>query len=66
MLPLVALACSTGINGVTRACALAGIGLFGTVGRVLRIPAGPLGIDEFVHMRQAIETYLHGDVGHAS
>ena len=33
MLPLVALACSTGINGVTRTCALAGIGLFGTVGR---------------------------------
>ena len=66
MLPLVALACSTGINGVTRTCALAGIGLFGTVARVLRTPAGPLGIDEFAHMRQAIETYLHGDVGHGS
>jgi hypothetical protein len=66
MLPLVALACSTGINGVTRACALTGIGLFGTVGRALRIPAGPLGNDEFIHMRQALETYLHGDVGHVS
>jgi hypothetical protein len=66
MLPLVALACSTGINGVTRTCALAGIGLFGTVGRVLRNPAGPLGMDEFNHMRQATETYLHGDVGHFS
>jgi hypothetical protein len=65
MLPLVALACSTGINGVTRTCALAGIGLFGT-GRVLRIPAGPLGNDEFGHMRQTIETYLQGDVGHGS
>ena len=41
MLPLVALACSTGINGVTRTCALTGIGLFGTVPRLLRIPAGP-------------------------
>lgn len=63
MLPLVALACSTGINGVTRACALAGIGLIGT-GRVLRLPAGPLGNDEFIHIRQTIETYLAGDVGH--
>ncbi len=51
---------------MTRACALAGIGLFGTVGRALRIPAGPLGNDEFAHMRQVMETYLHGDVGHAS
>ena len=66
MLPLVALACSTGIDGVTRTCALTGIGLFGTVTRMLRIPAGPLGNDEFVHMRQALETYLHGDVGHVS
>jgi hypothetical protein len=66
MLPLVALACSSGINGVTRMCALAGIGLLGTVGRVLRNPAGPLGMDEFNHMRQATETYLQGDVGHFS
>ena len=65
MLPLVALACSTGINGVTRTCALAGIGLLGT-GRMLRLPAGPLGNDEFDHMRQSIETYLHGEVGHGS
>jgi hypothetical protein len=66
MLPLVALACSTGINALTRTCALTGIGLFGTVGRMLRIPAGPVGGDEFIHMRQTIETYLHGDVGHGS
>ncbi|MFG1931683.1 hypothetical protein ACGFK1_13660 [Mycobacterium sp. NPDC048908] len=63
MLPLVALACSSGINGVTRTCALAGIGLLGT-GRVLRLPGGPLGNDEFIHMRQIIETYLQGEVGH--
>ena len=66
MLPLVALACSTGINGVTRTCALTGIGLFGMVPRLLRSPAGPIGNDEFIHMRQALETYLHGDVGHVS
>jgi hypothetical protein len=66
MLPLIVLACSTGINGVTRACALTGIGLFGTVTRVLRTPASPMGNDEFAHIRQAIETYLHGDVGHGS
>jgi hypothetical protein len=65
MLPLVALACASRINGVTRACALVGIGLFGNF-RVLRIPAGPVGNDEFAHMRQVIETYLHGDVGHVS
>ena len=66
MLPLVALACSRGISGVTRTCALAGIGLFGTIGRILRNPAGPFGMDEFNHMRQATETYLQGDVGHVS
>ena len=51
---------------MTRACALTGIGLFGTVGRALRLPAGPLGNDEFIHMRQTLETYLTGQVGHAS
>jgi hypothetical protein len=65
MLPLVALACSTGISGLTRTCALAGIGLLGT-GRILRLPAGPLGNDEFIHMRQTIEAYLSGNVGHGS
>ena len=49
MVPLVVLACSTGINGVTRTCALAGIGLFG-MGRLLRLPLGPLGNDEFIHL----------------
>jgi hypothetical protein len=66
MLPLVSLACSSAISGVTRTCALAGIGLFGMIGRVVRNPAGPFGMDEFQHMRQATETYLQGDVGHAS
>ena len=66
ILPLIALACRAGINGVTRACALTGIGLFGTVGRALRLPAGPLGNDEFIHMRQTLETHSTGEVGHAS
>ena len=65
MVPLVLLACSTGINALTRTCALAGIGLFG-MGRLLRLPFGPLGNDEFIHMRQALETYLNGEVGHGS
>jgi hypothetical protein len=65
MLPLVALACSRRIDGVTRTCALVGIGLLGNI-RALRIPAGPMGNDEFAHMRQVIEAYLHGDVGHVS
>jgi hypothetical protein len=66
MLPLVALACATRIDGVTRSSALAGIGLFGMVPTVLRGPSGPLSSDEFAHLRQAIETSLHGDVGHVS
>ena len=66
MLPLVALACSSDITAVTRTCALAGIGLFGTIGRILRNPGGPIGLDEFNHMRQATETFLNGDVGHVS
>jgi hypothetical protein len=66
MLPLVALACSTGINGVTRTCALTGIGLFGMVPKLLRSPDKPMAMDEFIHMRQALETYLSGEVGHGS
>jgi hypothetical protein len=66
MLPLVALACSTQSDGVTRTCALAGIGLFGMVPTLLRTLAGPLDSDEFSHLRQTIETFLHGDVGHVS
>lgn len=66
MVPLIALAGSTGIDGVTRTCALAGVGLFGMVPRLVRAPFGPVGYDEFAHMRQAIETYMHGDVGHVS
>ncbi len=65
MVPLVVQACSTGIGGVTRTCALAGIGLLG-MGRLLRLPFGPLGNDEFIHLRQTLETYLNGEVGHGS
>jgi hypothetical protein len=66
MLSLVALACARGIDGTTRACALAGIGLFGIVPRLLRTPIGPGGSDEWAHMRQIIEALLAGDVGHVS
>lgn len=66
MLALVALACARGVDGMTRACALAGIGLYGLVPRLLRTPIGPGGSDEFAHMRQIIEAYLAGDVGHVS
>jgi hypothetical protein len=66
MLPLIALACSAGINGVTRSCALVGIGLLAVVGRALRLPAGPVGYDEFAHMRQVLEAFTRGEVGHPS
>ncbi|MCR8692913.1 hypothetical protein NWP13_10275 [Rhodococcus pyridinivorans] len=66
MLPLVVLACSSRTGDVTRTCALAGIGLFGMVPRLLRTPVGPMGSDEFVHLRQTIEAFLNGDVGHSS
>ncbi|KWX56731.1 hypothetical protein ASJ79_02160 [Mycobacterium sp. NAZ190054] len=62
MLPLVGLACARSVGGVTRAFAVAGIGLFGMVPRLLH--PTPSGSDEFVHLRQAMETYLAGDVGH--
>ena len=62
MLPLVALACTRRIDGVTRTCALAGIGLFGMVPRLVHFL--PAGSDEFIHLRQAMEAYLDGDVGH--
>jgi hypothetical protein len=65
MLPLVALACTTGSDGVTRTCALAGIGLFGMVPHLLHTP-WPLSSDEFTHLRQSLETFLNGDVGHVS
>jgi hypothetical protein len=64
MLPLVGLACATHIGGVTRTWALAGIGLFGMVLRLLQ--PGPAGPDEFAHTRQALEAFLVGDVGHAN
>jgi hypothetical protein len=65
MLPLVALACAPRSDALTRACALAGIGLFGMVPTLLRKPY-PLGQDDFAHLRQSLETFLRGDVGHAS
>ena len=36
------------------------------VPKLLRSPGGPISMDQFVHMRQALETYLSGDVGHVS
>ncbi len=65
MLPLVELACAARSDALTRACALAGIGLFGMVPFLLRKP-WPLDYDEFAHLRQALETFLNGDVGHPS
>jgi hypothetical protein len=65
MLPLVALACTTRCD-VTRTCALAGIGLFGMVVKWLRSPAGPLGNDEFAHLRETMELFLNGRLRHDS
>lgn len=64
MLPLVALACANHIDAATRTWALAGIGFFGMVPRLLQ--PGPAGPDEFAHMRQALEAFLAGDVGHTN
>lgn len=62
MLSLVALACAQRTDAVMRACALAGIGLFGMVPRLQRF--GPAGSDEFIHLRQSMEAFYSGDVGH--
>lgn len=62
MLPLIWLACARSSSGVIRAIALVGIGLFSMVPRVLHFQ--PVGSDEYIHLRQALETYLNGDVGH--
>ena len=62
MVPLVALACARRIDGVMRTCALAGIGLFGMVPRLQRF--GPAGSDEFIHLRQSMEAFFSGEVGH--
>jgi hypothetical protein len=64
MLSLVAVACAVRINDMTRMLALVGLGLFGTLPKLLRNPNGPLGTDEYAHMRQILEAYLRGDVGH--
>lgn len=66
MLSLAALASATWIDEFTRMFALVGIGLFGTLPKLLRSPIGPLGSDEYAHMRQMLEAYLRGDVGHVS
>lgn len=66
MLPLAALACTTRVDDTTRMFALVGLALFGTLPKLLRNPTGPLSSDEFAHMRQIIEAFLRGDVGHAS
>ena len=50
----------------SRLFALIALGLFGMLPRLLRSPGGPLGADEYAHLRQMLETYQHGDVGHVS
>jgi hypothetical protein len=62
MLSLVALACAKRIEAVMRTCALVGIGMFGMVPRLQRF--GPAGSDEFIHLRQTIEAFYSGEVGH--
>lgn len=64
MLPLVALACASHIGGATRTWALVGVGLFGMVPRLLQ--PGPAGPDEYCHLRQALEAFFAGDVGHTN
>jgi hypothetical protein len=64
MLPLVALACGRQVDGTARTWALAGIGLFGMVPRLLQ--PGPAGPDEYAHWRQALEAFFAGDVGHTN
>lgn len=66
MLSLAALACAVRIDDMTRMFALVGLALFGTLPKLLRNPTGPLGSDEYAHMRQILEAYLRGDVGHVS
>lgn len=62
MLSLIWLACARATAGATRALALIGIGLFSMLPRVVHFV--PVGSDEYIHLRQAMETYLNGDVGH--
>lgn len=62
MLSLVALSCASGIDAVTRTCGLVGVGLFGMVPRLQRF--GPAGSDEFIHLRQSMEAFFSGEVGH--
>ena len=64
MLPLVVLACARDVSGAVRTWALVGIGLFGMAPRLMQ--PGPAGPDEFCHLRQLLEAYLSGDVGHVS
>lgn len=62
MFPLIALACANGVDAGTRTCGLVGVGLFGMVPRLQRF--GPAGSDEFIHLRQSMEAFYGGDVGH--
>lgn len=62
MVPLVALACAHRVDAVMRTAALVGIGLFGMVPRLQR--SGPAGSDEFIHLRQSMEAFYGGEVGH--
>jgi hypothetical protein len=61
---LALLATAVRIDESARVLALVGFALFGTLPKLLRAPTGPLDSDEYVHLRQIIEAYLRGDVGH--
>jgi hypothetical protein len=62
MLSLVFLACARRNSGATRTIALVGIGLFSMLPRAVH--SQPVGSDEYIHLRQSMETYIDGDVGH--
>lgn len=62
MVSLVCLACGPRVSGGTRMLALAGIALYSMLARALHFQ--PVGSDEFIHFRQALEAYINGDVGH--
>jgi hypothetical protein len=64
MLPLVGVACGRHVSGGSRALALTGMALFSMLPRMVHFQ--PVGSDEFIHLRQALETYLNGDVGHTA
>ena len=63
MLPLIYLACGPHSSGATRTIALVGVALNSMLLRVVHF--FPVGSDEYIHLRQSLETFINGDVGHA-